>query len=126
MNSEEKYQEILDTLKVQMHKALDQSITDIHCELAPHFEDDRWGNVTRAAQEVVTKIIAGNFSRVDDEYVYVEDHSGMSCMLKISTYQYDNMRENLIKAMPKCPKDAKIASLEETIRYMQNSNSYRY
>lgn len=115
MNAEEKYNEILEKFRKQMHEELDKSFTDIHCDLAPHFEDDRIGNVSTRVQQVVHRMIAGEFKRVNDNMVAVDDLEGISCYINMTATQHDRIREALIEAMPECPKDVKIKMLEGRI-----------
>lgn len=115
MNAEEKYKEILEKFRKQVHEEIDEAMTDIHCDLAPHFEDDRIGNVSTKVQQVVTRMIAGDFKRVDNYRVCVEDMEGISCYISMTSSQHDRIREALIDAMPECPKDAKIKMLEDRI-----------
>jgi len=115
MNAEEKYNEILEKFRKQVHEEIDKAMTDIHCDLAPHFEDDRIGNVSTRVQQVVSRMIAGEFKRVDGRTVCVEDSEGISCYIKMTHMQHDKIREALIEAMPTCPKDAKIKMLEDHI-----------
>jgi len=116
MTLEEKYTEMMERFKKDAYTAVDEAISTIHCEMAPHLDTDTDGNVSHQASEIVTEILSGNFQRVDDQTVCASGHSGISVFITMTTAEYDNIRKNLLSMMPACPKDLEIQSLKDQLK----------
>ena len=116
MTLEEKYTEMMERFKKDAYTAVDEAISTIHCEMAPHLDTDTDGNVSHQASEIVTEILSGNFQRVDDQTVCASGHSGISVFITMTTAEYDNIRKNLLSMMQACPKDLEIQSLREQLQ----------
>ena len=116
MTLEEKYTEMMERFKKDAYTAVDEAINTIHCEMAPHLDTDTNGNVSYQASEIVTDILGGRFQRVDDQTVLAAGHSGISVFITMTTNEYDNIRKNLLSAMPACPKDLEIQSLKDQLK----------
>ena len=115
MTLEEKYTEMMERFKKDAYTAVDEAINTIHCEMAPHLDTDTNGNVSYQASEIVTDILGGRFQRVDDQTVLAAGHSGISVFITMTTNEYDNIRKNLLEAMPACPKDLELQSLKDQL-----------
>jgi len=115
MTLEEKYTEMMERFKKDAYMAVDEAFDTIHCDMAPHLDTDTDANVSFQASEIVTGILSGNFTRVDDQTVCASSHSGISVFITMTTAEYDNIRKNLIDAMPACPKDLEIQSLKDQL-----------
>ena len=116
MTLEEKYTEMMKRFKKDAYTAVDEAIDTIHCDMAPHLDTDTDANASYQASEIVKDILSGNFSRVDDQTVCASSHSGISVFITMTTADYDNIRKNLVDAMPACPKDVEIQSLREQLQ----------
>jgi len=116
MTLEEKYTEMMERFKKDAYTAVDEAISTIHCEMAPHLDTDTDGNVSHQASEIVTEILSGNFQRVDDQTVCASGHSGISVFITMTTAEYDNIRKNLLSMMQACPKDLEIQSLKDQLK----------
>ena len=116
MTLEEKYTEMMSRFKKDAYTAVDEAISTIHCEMAPHLDTDTDGNVSHQASEIVTEILSGNFQRVDDQTVCASGHSGISVFITMTTAEYDNIRKNLLSMMQACPKDLEIQSLKDQLK----------
>ena len=116
MTLEEKYTEMMSRFKKDAYTAVDEAIDTIHCDMAPHLDTDTDLNARYQASEIITGILGGNFQRVDDQTVCASSHSGISVFITMTTAEYDNIRKNLVDAMPACPKDLEIQSLKEQLQ----------
>ena len=116
MTLEENYSEIMERFKKDALAAVSESIDKIHCDIAPHLDSDTDSNVCFQTSEVVTSILSGGFTRVDDNTVEANGYSGVSVRVTMTDLQYDNIRKNLLSAMPACPKDLEIQSLKDQLK----------
>ena len=116
MTLEEKYNEMMERFKKDALTAVHESIDKIHCDIAPHLDSDTDYNVCSQTSEVVTNILSGGFTRVDDNTVEAHGYSGVSVQITMTDSQYDNIRKNLLSAMPACPKDLEIQSLKDQLK----------
>ena len=116
MTLEEKYTEMMDRFRADAYTAVDEAIHTIHCDFAPHLDTDTDANVSHQAGELIKGILGGEFERVDENAVMVSGHSGISVLITMTTAEYDNIRKNLVDAMPACPKDLEIQSLREQLQ----------
>jgi len=116
MTLEEKYTEMMERFKKDAYTAVDEAIDTMHCDMAPHLDTDTDLNARYQASEIITGILGGNFQRVDDQTVCASGHSGISVFITMTTAEYDNIRKNLVDAMPACPKDLEIQSLKDQLK----------
>ena len=116
MTLEEKYTEMMERFKEDAYTAVDEAINTIHCDMAPHIDTDTDANVSIQASEIVTGILSGNFKRVDEQTICASSHNGISVFITMTTNEYDNIRKNLLEAMPACPKDLEIQSLKDQLK----------
>jgi len=116
MTLEEKYTEMMDRFRADACTAVDEAIHTIHCDFAPHLDTDTDANVSHQAGELIKGILGGEFERVDENAVMVSGHSGISVLITMTTAEYDNIRKNLVDAMPACPKDLEIQSLKDQLQ----------
>ena len=116
MTLEEKYTEMMKRFKKDAYTAVDEAIDTIHCEIAPHLDTDTGANVSHQAGELIKGILGGEFEKVDENAVMVSGHSGISVLITMTDSQYDNIRKNLLEAMPACPKDLEIQSLKDQLK----------
>jgi hypothetical protein len=71
---------------------------------------------------LVNKLVRGDFERHNVSSVVVKDDNGVGTRIHLTSHQYDNLRKNLIEAMPKCPKDLEIESLKQRLRHAYERN----
>ena len=116
MTLEEKYTEMMERFKKDALAAVNVSIDRIHCDIAPHLDSDTDSNVCFQTSEVVTSILRGGFTRVDENTVEAHGYSGVSVRVNMTDLQYDNIRKTLLAAMPACPKDLEIQSLKDQLK----------
>ena len=116
MTLEEKYTEMMSRFKKDAYTAVDEAIDTIHCDMAPHLDADTDGNVSIQAGELVRGMLSGNFERVDENTVMASGHNGISVLIAMTIMEYDNIRKNLVDAMPACPKDLEIQSLKDQLK----------
>lgn len=70
-NAEDKFNEIVAKFKEAVKGAADESIDQIHSELVPYLNDDTENNARNRADEIVRKIIEGNYD-VREGWVVVD------------------------------------------------------
>ena len=116
MTLEEKYTEMMERFKKDAYTAVDEAINTIHCDMAPHLDNDTEFNVSIQASEIVTGILSGKFNRVDDQTIRASSYNGISVLITMTTNEYDNIRKNLLSAMQACPKDLEIQSLKDQLK----------
>ena len=116
MTLEEKYTEMMSRFKKDAYTAVDEAINTIHCDMAPHLDNDTEFNVSIQASEIVTGILSGKFNRVDDQTIRASSYNGISVLITMTTNEYDNIRKNLLSAMQACPKDLEIQSLKDQLK----------
>jgi hypothetical protein len=116
MTLEEKYTEMIKRFKKDAYTAVDEAINTIHCDMAPHLDNDTEFNVSIQASEIVTGILSGKFNRVDDQTIRASSYNGISVLITMTTNEYDNIRKNLLSAMQACPKDLEIQSLKDQLK----------
>jgi len=115
MNTEQKFTEIVEKFKKDALSIVGDAISDLHCEWLPYVESDTEQNVNSRSEEVVGQIIKGKFTI--DNNVIIVPNNGINCRIMISTNGfYTSMLDQIIKAMPECPKDLKIKNLEDRIK----------
>ena len=122
MNIQEKSEQLINEFKEKMIKEVGETIDHLYSDVLPHVENDTYMNVQYRAEDMIKSLMSGSFRKDDNgKGVYVVDNNGLGAYFIITDMMYDTMRENLIKAMPTCPKDLKIKSLELTIKHMQDN-----
>ncbi len=120
MNLEQRMKEIQEELKESVSKSVQHALHDCHAELLPHLDSDTFMNVSYRCQDLIENLIAGNFHAVDDSKIQVSDSNGITVDIKVTDFNYDRIRDSLIKAMPACPKDKLIESLKKTIYHLES------
>lgn len=113
-NLEQAANELLETFRKQMLSVTEDAITEVYTGMIPHLEYDTESNVQWQTNAAIRALLAGHFT-VEGDYLVVQSNYPVRVNIKLSTMEYDHLRDNLIKAMPECPKDAKIRALEEQI-----------
>ena len=125
METEEKLKEFIDSLSESIKKSVNETCDNYYSEILPHVADDTMHNASYRAGEAIKSMLAGNFKKTTQENtVLVHDGNGVDIPITITSCQYDHIRDNLIKAMPACPKDLKIKSLQEEIKHLENMRRY--
>jgi len=120
MNLEQRMKEIQEELRESVRKSVQQALHDCHDELLPHLDSDIFMNVSYRCQGLIENLVAGNFNAVDNNEIQVSDGYGITVSVRVTDFNYDLIRDSLIKAMPACPKDKLIESLKETIYHLEN------
>ena len=92
-------------------------LQDIEVEVMPYVEEDTICNAMIQAEDIVKNILNGRF-QWDGDYILIEGVREMTprISMKFNQSMWDAMRDNLIERMPACPKDAKIAALEDELK----------
>ena len=122
MNIQDKSEQLINEFKEKMIKEAEETIGHLYSDVLPHVENDTYMNVQYRAEDIIQALMAGTFTKDDNgEGVYVADNNGVGVYFHITDNMYDTLRENLINAMPACPKDLKIKSLELTVKHMQDN-----
>ena len=117
MNIEEAAQQAIENFKKKLNEACDEAVGTCYNEIVPHIVSDNSHNTQYRAQAIIMQLLAGNFKRSGREgTVIICDDNGIDTDITISDHQYDNIRDNLIKAMPACPKDLKIKQLQNLLK----------
>lgn len=118
MNKEELFQKFcekeLEKFTKVLRGAAEEAISVISHDYLPHLGTDTETNVEYRVDEVLRKLLNGDYT-VEDGYLRV-DEPYVSLNIKVTSYHWDKFRNELIKLMPKCPKDAEIEMLRETLR----------
>ena len=115
---EEVLQERLQSLAKDVRKSADEALDDLTSDILPYLMADTEMNIELYVAEAVRKIISGEF-QWDGDYIRINPVREFSPSIRIafSTMVYDKLRDKIIEGVPKCPKDAKIASLEEELKW---------
>lgn len=122
-NLEQAAQELLETFRKQMLSVTDEVISEVYSGLIPHLEYDTESNVQWQTNKAIQALLQGRFT-IEGDYLVVQSSYPVRVNIKMSTMQYDLLRDNLIKAMPECPKDVKIRALEEQIDIIYKRGYY--
>ena len=122
MNIQDKSEQLINEFKEKMIKEVEETIGHLYSDVLPHVENDTYMNVQYRAEDMIKSLMSGTIQKDDNgKGVYVTDNNGLGAYFYITDMMYDTMRENLIEAMPTCPKDLKIKSLELTIKHMKEN-----
>ncbi len=106
----------LERFTAEFKKVAEGVLGEAYCNLLPYVLDDTLVNAKIQAEEIARDLISGRF-KWDGDYVIVgEREYAPRIRIKFSSCQYDSMRDAIIERMPSCPKDAKIAALEDELR----------
>jgi hypothetical protein len=91
-------------------------LSDFESDILPYIDEDTIFNAQFQAVDIVESILAGDFEW-DGDYIIVSKAREFSPRVRIAfdKMKYDRLRDNIIAHMPKCPKDDKIAALEEEL-----------
>ena len=111
MNIEEKAVELIEQFKERFRLAANDVIGDAYCDILPHIEGDTAMNASTKAQQAVENILRGRVEH-DGKYAVVRDSSGITMRIDLGGSMPHSILEALIKSMPECPKDRRIAALE--------------
>ena len=111
MNIEEKAAELIEQFKERVRLAANDVIGDAYCDILPHIEGDTDMNASIKAKRAVENILRGHVEH-DGKYAVVSDGSGVTMRIDLGGDMPYSILEALIKSMPECPKDRRIAALE--------------
>ena len=111
---DKRIQEELKNFKQRILAAQEEAFDEMIHSRTPYLEQDTYANVEYRVDEAVQSLLAGNFT-VDGDYLRIEQ-GGFYIRVQVTTYQWDCLRKELIKLMPKCPKDLEIESLKEQLK----------
>lgn len=100
----------------EFKKVAEGVLGDAYCGILPYVLDDTVLNSKAQAEDMVRDIIAGNFDWDGDYIVISAREFSPRIRISFNAIMYDSMRDALIERMPKCPKDAKIAALEDALK----------
>lgn len=104
--------------KAVMKSLAEQVFDEVVSDRLPWLESDTHQNIEFRTQDVVEKLLAGNYV-VEGDYLRTNE-TYCSVNIRVTEREWDNFRESLIKLMPECPKDAKIKMLEERIKQLES------
>jgi hypothetical protein len=103
-------------LKSALQDATKDAISEISNEYLPYVVDDALANVENRTNDVINKLLSGDYEVYEGgEYLIVQEPYAF-INIRVSPYQWDIFRRELIKIMPKCPKDLEIENLKEQLR----------
>lgn len=118
MDIEQRLQDRINQFTELIKKEALEVIGNITVDVLPYVEKDTLFNAEIQAAEIVKAIIEGRFDW-DGDYIVINTQIRdltPRIRMEFTTGQYDALRDNIIARMPACPKDAKIASLQEDLR----------
>ena len=100
-------------------------LQDIEVEVMPYVEDDTISNAMIQAEDIVKSILEGRF-QWDGDYIVIEGMRELTprLCLRFTQSKWDMLRDKLIERMPACPKDAKIAALEDELKCAYERGGY--
>ena len=106
----------VELLKSALQEAAKEAISEISNEYLPYVVDDALGNVENRTNDVINKLLTGDYEVYEGGgYLTVKEPYAF-ITIRVTPHQWDNFRRELIKIMPKCPKDLEIANLKEQLR----------
>lgn len=128
---EELSNELIAEFKVKMKAALDEvakeSIGNLYCDILPHAENDTLFNINSSVKNAIEKLLEGKFTVTDDNKLNITDRNGIGFHVQLNDKWDNTILNNIVKSMPTCPKDLKIARLEQKIIDINNiHNKMRY
>ena len=100
-------------------------LQDIEVEVMPYVEEDTIANAMIQAEDIVKCILEGRF-QWDGDYIVIEGMRELTprICLRFNQSKWDSLRDKLIERMPACPKDAKIAALEDELKLAYERRIY--
>lgn len=100
-------------------------LQDIEVEVMPYVEEDTIANAMIQAEDIVKCILEGRF-QWDGDYIVIEGMRELTprICIRFNQSKWDNLRDKLIERMPACPKDAKIAALENELKLAYERRVY--
>ncbi len=127
MNEEmrrEALNKILEGFAEQMASVAKDAIGDCYSDILPYVLDDTDSNAMIQSACIVESLMAGQFDH-DGEYITVRHpHREFRVQMKFTEFKYDALRDRIIERMATCPKDAKIAELEDRLRRAENPTRF--
>ena len=121
---EELSNELIAEFKVKMKAAVDEvadeSIANLYCDILPHAENDTLFNIHGSVKNAIEKLLEGKFTVTDDNKLNMTDRNGISFHVQLNDKWDNTILNNVVKMMPTCPKDLKIAQLEQQIIDIKN------
>lgn len=111
INREKVIEDSVSSFKEIASRALEDLMDELVAKRLPYLEDDRGYNVEYRANDIVRKLIEGDYSLDEKGFLRVKQE-GFFMVIKVSSCQWDNLRKELIKLMPECPKDKEIENLK--------------
>ena len=103
--------ELLEAFKERMRYACEDVIANAYGDILPHVASDTEFNAMRKAKQAIESIILGNV-RHDGEYAVVTV-GRIDMRFDLGADTPWSLCSALIKTMPECPKDRRIAALEK-------------
>ena len=118
---EQQQEEILTAIaekaRVAVVRAASTAIDMVWNDLMPYALDDTLANASHLANEMVRKLISGNFTFENNQaVVLMGDDLNVIINIKMNCSQYDGLRKSLLEVMPECPKDLEIANLKQQLK----------
>ena len=110
MNTEDKAKYVLDGYKESIKKMVEDSFTATWNDYLPHIESDTQANVAHQTQRAINNLLRGDFSEShgNSSSVDISMCDEIDITVTVTNGDWDNIRKNLIKVMPKCPKDLEL------------------
>ena len=103
-------------LKSALQEAAKEAIGEISNNYLPYAAIDTFDNVAHRTNDIISKLLSGDYEVCEGgEYLLVQEPYAF-ISVKVTPYQWDNFRRELIKILPKCPKDLEIENLKEQLR----------
>ena len=116
-DQENKLASKIEEMKIKIKLAAHDVLDDVYSDILPYILEDTMFNAKIQSEEIILKIIAGDFS-FDGDYAVIDSPRNINpkIRIKFTASQYDRVRDAIIERMPTCPKDAKIKELEIRIK----------
>ena len=114
---EEVLKRIAEKAKLSIIEAAKDAIGEVWSDLIPYALQDAQMNAMHRADEIVQKLLSGNFEFVDNAAtVKIGDNLNVSVSVNMTSRQYDGLRASLLEITPQCPKDLEIESLRQQLK----------
>jgi hypothetical protein len=114
----------VELLKSTLQEAAKEAISEISNEYLPYVVGDTLDNVGHRAESIIAKMLSGDYEVCEsgNSLTIKEPYAFIS--IRVTANQWDNFRRELIKIMPKCPKDLEIENLKSQLRTAYGSHLF--
>ena len=104
-------------LKETIRNEVEIVLSEAYCNVFPYVEYDTMSNVQVKCQSIIDQCIKGEFNIIADNIVEVTNPmDSITVRIEMTSFEWDKIRESLLKIMPACPKDLEIKSLKDQLK----------